>query len=38
MPTLPAIISLPPSPAMADSGRIRLGGGWRLPVAAPTNR
>jgi hypothetical protein len=24
------------SPATSDTGRIRLGGGWRLPAAKPT--
>ena len=24
------------SPATADTGRIRLGGGWRLPSTKPT--
>ena len=25
------------SPATADTGRIRFGGGWRLPSSKPTN-
>ena len=32
MKSTPAIVS----PAVNDTGRIRLGGGWRLPSAKPT--
>jgi hypothetical protein len=32
MKSFPAIVP----PATTDTGRIRLGGGWRLPAAKPT--